>query len=177
MLTVRLSYCLCLLPDTSSAACSLQPACPAQLHLLLQLPGPRCCPPFSPAAPLDVLRMPSKPSRAARLGRQVHSCSSQGSSLCPSAGQALVPSIPQDIWGRIMTLSAAVMMGGITDRRGQGDKMYSTLHGDMYLFNMDTSRWFPLAVRAPNKRGATGAAPDQADPSSTPGECMGWPSK
>ena len=76
-----------------------------------------------------------------------------------------------------MTFAAAIMVGGITDQRGQGDKMYSTLHGDMYLFNMDTSRWFPLAVRVPRKKGADGAAPGQADHSSTPGKCMRWFSK
>ena len=74
------------------------------------------------------------------------------------------------------TFPAAIMVGGITDQHGQGDKLYSTLHGDIYLFNMDTSRWFPLAVRAPKKKGAAGAAPDQADHSASPGECVGWPS-
>lgn len=76
-----------------------------------------------------------------------------------------------------MTFPAAIMVGGITDQRGQGDKSYSTLHDDMYLFNMETSRWFPLAVRVPKRNGAAGAAPDQADHSSTPGECTRSPSK
>ena len=73
-----------------------------------------------------------------------------------------------------MTFPAAIMVGGITDQCGQGDKLYSTLHDDMYLFNMDTSRWFPLAVRVPPRKGVAGAATDQADHSSTPGECMKW---
>lgn len=49
----------------------------------------------------------------------------------------------------------AIMFGGVTDQHGRGDHMYSTLHDDLYQFNLDSRRWYPIAVQAPPKAKAT----------------------
>ena len=49
----------------------------------------------------------------------------------------------------------AIMFGGVTDQHGRGDHMYSTLHDDLYQFNLDSRRWYPIAVQAPLKAKAT----------------------
>lgn len=45
----------------------------------------------------------------------------------------------------------AILFGGITDQHGRGDRMFSTLHDDLYQFNCDSRRWYPVAVKAPAK--------------------------
>ena len=45
----------------------------------------------------------------------------------------------------------AVIFGGVTDQHGKGDQMFSTLHDDLYQFNFDSRRWYPVAVKAPAK--------------------------
>ena len=45
----------------------------------------------------------------------------------------------------------AIIFGGVTDQHGQGDHMFSTLHDELYQFNLDTRRWYPVAVKPPAK--------------------------
>lgn len=45
----------------------------------------------------------------------------------------------------------AIIFGGVTDQYGQGDHMFSILHDELYQFNLDSRRWYPIAVKAPAK--------------------------
>ena len=45
----------------------------------------------------------------------------------------------------------AILFGGVTDQHGRGDHMFSTLHDELYQFNLDSRRWYPVAVKAPAK--------------------------
>lgn len=60
----------------------------------------------------------------------------------------------------------AILFGGITDQHGRGDRMFSTLHDDLYQFNCDSRRWYPVAVKAPAK--ALAAAATKAEASQLP---------
>lgn len=42
--------------------------------------------------------------------------------------------------------------------RAQGDKLYSEMFNELYQFNMETRRWFPMVVRAKARAGKDGAA-------------------
>lgn len=48
----------------------------------------------------------------------------------------------------------AIIFGGVTDQHGRGDHMFSTLHDELYQFNLDSRRWYPVAVKAPAKASA-----------------------
>lgn len=53
----------------------------------------------------------------------------------------------------------AVLFGGVHDREGAGDKLYSELFNELYQFNLDSRRWFPLALRpAPKPKADADAA-------------------
>lgn len=52
----------------------------------------------------------------------------------------------------------AVLFGGIFDREGAGEKVYSALFNDTFKFNMDSKRWFPLVLRPPSIAAASAAA-------------------
>lgn len=60
----------------------------------------------------------------------------------------------------------AIIFGGVTDQHGRGDHMFSTLHDELYQFNLDSRRWYPVAVKAPAK--ALAKANKQADASQAP---------
>lgn len=55
------------------------------------------------------------------------------------------------------------MFGGVTDQHGRGDHMFSTLHDELYQFNLESCRWYPVAVKPPAK--ALVAADTKAGPS------------
>ncbi|RMZ55199.1 hypothetical protein APUTEX25_005477, partial [Auxenochlorella protothecoides] len=56
----------------------------------------------------------------------------------------------------------AVYFGGVVDQAGGRDRVYSELFNEAYQFDLETRRWFPLAVRAPRGKRA-GAAAGGAD--------------
>lgn len=60
----------------------------------------------------------------------------------------------------------AIIFGGVTDQHGRGDHMFSTLHDELYQFNLDSRRWYPVAVKPPAKASAN--ANKDAKASSTP---------
>ena len=45
----------------------------------------------------------------------------------------------------------AIIFGGVTDQHGRGDHMFSALHDELYQFNLETRRWYPVAVKPPAK--------------------------
>ena len=52
----------------------------------------------------------------------------------------------------------AIIFGGVTDQHGRGDHMFSTLHDELYQFNLESRRWYPLQVKAPAKARAAANA-------------------
>ncbi len=46
----------------------------------------------------------------------------------------------------------AIIFGGVTDQHGKGDHMFSTLHDELYQFNFDSRRWYPIAVKVSAKQ-------------------------
>lgn len=52
---------------------------------------------------------------------------------------------------------AGVLWGGITDRAGRGDRVYSEAHDDLFSLSAE-GRWYPLAVRPPRSGAAKVAA-------------------
>jgi hypothetical protein len=47
----------------------------------------------------------------------------------------------------------AYLFGGVTDRPGAGDKVYSELHDELYALDLASARWRPVAMRAPKTAG------------------------
>ena len=47
----------------------------------------------------------------------------------------------------------AYLFGGVTDRPGAGDKLYSELHDELYALDLASARWRPVAMRAPKTAG------------------------
>lgn len=62
----------------------------------------------------------------------------------------LVPS-PRTSVALAVHKKRAIIFGGVTDQHGQGDHMFSTLHDELYQFNLDSRRWYPVAVKPPAK--------------------------
>ncbi|KAL4853408.1 Kelch domain-containing protein 4 [Chlorella vulgaris] len=76
-------------------------------------------------------------------------------------------------FGLVTHRKRAVLFGGIMDQEGKasklegwhtsGDRVYSELFNELYQFNLDSRRWFPLGLRIPKKavktEAAAGAAP------------------
>jgi hypothetical protein len=58
---------------------------------------------------------------------------------------------PRTSFGLVTHKARAVFFGGVHDREGGGDRMYSELFNEAYQFNMVSRRWFPLAMRPPKK--------------------------
>lgn len=50
-------------------------------------------------------------------------------------------------FGLVSHKGRAIVFGGVHDREGAGDRMYSELFNEIYQFNMASRRWFPLAIR------------------------------
>ncbi|KAK9845440.1 hypothetical protein WJX81_006475 [Elliptochloris bilobata] len=55
---------------------------------------------------------------------------------------------PRTSFGLATHRQRAVLFGGITDRAGAGDKLFSEMHNELYQFSFASRRWFPLALRA-----------------------------
>lgn len=41
----------------------------------------------------------------------------------------------------------AIVFGGVTDTAGRGDRVYSEQHNELYQYNLELKRWFPVALR------------------------------
>lgn len=52
----------------------------------------------------------------------------------------------------------------------QGDRLYSTLYNDMYAFNLENRRWFPLGLHPPKKGKGEAAAMEEPAASSGTGD-------
>ena len=61
----------------------------------------------------------------------------------------LAPSPPRSSFGMAHWKQAAFLFGGVTDRHGTKDAMYSELHNELYQFNLASCRWFPVSMRQP----------------------------
>ena len=62
----------------------------------------------------------------------------------------IVPS-PRTNFGLVTHKKRAILFGGITDQHGRGDRMYSSMHDELFQMNLETHRWYPVAVKAPAK--------------------------
>lgn len=54
---------------------------------------------------------------------------------------------PRMSFGLVVHKRRAIVFGGVTDAAGRGDRVYSELHNELYQFNLETRRWFPLGLR------------------------------
>ena len=61
----------------------------------------------------------------------------------------LAPSRPRSSFAMGQWKQSAFLFGGVTDRHGKKDAMYSELHNELYQFNLAACRWFPVSMRAP----------------------------
>lgn len=59
---------------------------------------------------------------------------------------------PRTSFSLVTHKKSTVLFGGIFDREGAGDRLYSTLYNDAFRFNMDSRRWFPLVINPPKKQ-------------------------
>lgn len=50
-------------------------------------------------------------------------------------------------FGMVTHRGRALLFGGVTDRAGAGDKMYSELHDELYQLDLDNHRWRPVALK------------------------------
>ena len=55
---------------------------------------------------------------------------------------------PRTSFGLVVHKARAVFFGGVHDREGTGDRVYSELFNEAYQFNMLSRRWFPLAMKS-----------------------------
>lgn len=61
---------------------------------------------------------------------------------------------PRTNFGLACHKKRAILFGGVTDQHGRGDHMYSSMHDELYQMNLETQRWYPIAVKAPAKAAA-----------------------
>lgn len=61
---------------------------------------------------------------------------------------------PRMSFGLVVHKKRAIVFGGVTDAAGRGDRVYSELHNELYQFNHETRRWFPLGLRCGQVSGA-----------------------
>ncbi|KAK9823375.1 hypothetical protein WJX72_002326 [[Myrmecia] bisecta] len=54
-------------------------------------------------------------------------------------------------FGLVVHNTRAILFGGISDQAGAGDRLYSETHGDLYQFNLESRRWYPLGLRPPKQ--------------------------
>ncbi|EIE25653.1 galactose oxidase [Coccomyxa subellipsoidea C-169] len=52
-------------------------------------------------------------------------------------------------FGMVTHRDRALLFGGVTDRAGAGDKMYSELHNELYQLDLTSERWRPVAMKLP----------------------------
>ncbi len=50
-------------------------------------------------------------------------------------------------FGMVTHRDRALLFGGVTDRAGAGDKMYSELHNELYQLDLTSERWRPVAMK------------------------------
>ena len=50
-------------------------------------------------------------------------------------------------FGMVTHRDHAYLFGGVTDRSGAGDKMYSELHDELYQLDLTSIRWRPVAMK------------------------------
>lgn len=50
-------------------------------------------------------------------------------------------------FGMVTYCDRAYLFGGVTDRSGAGDKMYSELHDELYQLDLSSQRWRPVAMK------------------------------
>ena len=90
------------------------------------------------ALPLTLTSSKSNsPLRWARLPR-----SGLGFAPSPRASFGLAANSP-------LSRRRAILWGGIVDRAGARDRVFSEHCDDLYAFNVDLKRWFPIALRGP----------------------------
>ncbi|DBA67583.1 TPA: hypothetical protein ACH3X2_001852 [Trebouxia sp. C0005] len=59
---------------------------------------------------------------------------------------------PRTSFALVTHKKRAIIFGGVTDQHGKGDHMFSTLHDELYQFNFDSRRWYPVAVTVSAKQ-------------------------
>ena len=59
---------------------------------------------------------------------------------------------PRTSFALVTHKKRAIIFGGVTDQHGKGDHMFSTLHDELYQFNFDSRRWYPIAVKVSAKQ-------------------------
>lgn len=64
-------------------------------------------------------------------------------------------------FGLVTHKNRAIFFGGVHDREGGGDRLYSELFNEAYQFNMASRRWFPLAMKPPKKTAAAAAEEEE----------------
>lgn len=68
---------------------------------------------------------------------------------------------PRTSFALVTHKKRAIIFGGVTDQHGKGDHMFSTLHDELYQFNFDSRRWYPVAVKLSAKQLATSSQDQQ----------------
>ncbi len=76
---------------------------------------------------------------------------------------------PRTSFALVTHKKRAIIFGGVTDQHGKGDHMFSTLHDELYQFNFDSRRWYPIAVKVSAKQLAK-CSQDQQPASSNTGQ-------
>ena len=79
----------------------------------------------------------------------------------PRAGFAPVP---RASFGLALHRRRAILWGGVVDAAGKGDKLYSDHYDDIFQFNADAGKWFPVILRPTRAAAAAGVAPDAPTP-------------
>eukprot|EP00884_Botryococcus_braunii_P008682 jgi/Botrbrau1/17815/Bobra.0127s0060.1 len=54
---------------------------------------------------------------------------------------------PRMSFGLVVHKKRAIVFGGVTDTAGRGDRVYSEQHNELYQYNLELKRWFPVALR------------------------------
>lgn len=50
-------------------------------------------------------------------------------------------------FGMVTHRDRAYLFGGVTDRAGTGDKIYSEVHDELYQMDLASQRWRPVAMK------------------------------
>lgn len=63
---------------------------------------------------------------------------------------------PRTSFGLVQHKARAILFGGVAEKEGAGDRVYSTNFDEMYQFGMEPSlrRWFPVSLRPSTTRRA-----------------------
>lgn len=56
----------------------------------------------------------------------------------------------------------AILFGGVTDNEAKGgETLVSEFHNELYQFNFDNKRWFPVVIRPPKGSKKTSAVKEE----------------